>query len=237
MVGHNAIRRRHTDGHLQADGVREERRWLIPSFLEAPIVELYDAVATGLGGCDRKIVQFIGVRGGEGTSTVARQFARVAAAVPDRSVLLLDAATPAAGRGESSAFATVGGVLDAIQTGRSVEDALVRDDASRLALAILTGGTSSANLVGLPAFDDLWRDLRKRFDLVVVDSPPAIGCVDGIAVARKVDGVILLFEAEKTPLAMAKHASEKIIKNGGHLVGVALNRRKYHVPQFLYRLL
>ncbi len=49
-----------------------------------------------------------------------------------------------------------------------------------------------------------------------------------------VDGVIIVVEAEKTRWQVALSLKEKIINNGGNILGLVFNKRQYYIPQFIY---
>src|SRR5678816_4692928 len=85
--------------------------------------------------------------------------------------------------------------------------------------------------------DTLWPELRERFDFIVVDSPPAIPTNEGIALAARADVVALVIEAERTRAALAREAQTRLSDAKANLVGVILNRRRHHIPRWLYRLL
>ena len=82
-----------------------------------------------------------------------------------------------------------------------------------------------------------WEPLKERFDLIIVDSPPVMLFPDGPAIVSKVDGVILVIEAEKTRWQVALNVKEKIIKSGGTILGTVFNKRKYYIPEYLYKYL
>jgi Mrp family chromosome partitioning ATPase len=77
--------------------------------------------------------------------------------------------------------------------------------------------------------------LRSEFDLVLIDSPPVQRSYDGIIMAREVDTNLLLVEAEKTRSAVAQNLRDRILDAGGHISGVVLNKRRFHIPGFIYR--
>jgi len=54
-------------------------------------IHVYQNLAAVISDSTKKVVQFIGSREGEGTSTVVREFARVSASTFGKLVLLLDA--------------------------------------------------------------------------------------------------------------------------------------------------
>ena len=55
------------------------------------MLSLYKVIDTMLPDMGNRVLQFMGSRAGEGTSTVVREFARIAAERIGRSVLLMDA--------------------------------------------------------------------------------------------------------------------------------------------------
>ena len=55
--------------------------------------------------------------------------------------------------------------------------------------------------------------------------------------APKVDGVILVVEADRTPLADAESAKRSLDRVGARIYGVVLNRRRSYVPATLQALL
>ena len=76
--------------------------------------------------------------------------------------------------------------------------------------------------------------LRKNFDLILVDTAAANESSDSIALPRKVDGVVMIVEAEKTRWQVARDVKEGIEKQGGRILGVVLNGRRHHIPERIY---
>ena len=92
-------------------------------------------------------------------------------------------------------------------------------------------------LFNSPRFDGFWTNLKHNFDLVLIDSPPLTVSPDGLALASKVDGVILVVEADKTKWRTARHVREKIEMVGGKMLGVVFNKRRFYIPQSIYKYL
>lgn len=80
-------------------------------------------------------------------------------------------------------------------------------------------------------------DMRGQFDFTLLDSPPINMSPEGPALAPWVDGVLLVVRAGHTRWEVVRHAKEQIQLNGGKILGVVLNRRRYVIPDFLYRRL
>jgi Mrp family chromosome partitioning ATPase len=78
---------------------------------------------------------------------------------------------------------------------------------------------------------------RRQYDYIVVDGPPLDEAPESIALAANVDGVVLVLDARNTRRRIALRAKERIEQVGGKVLGVALNRRRFYIPGWLYRLL
>ena len=75
------------------------------------------------------------------------------------------------------------------------------------------------------------------FDFVIFDGYSVMSSSQVSRAGRCFDIILLVVECEKTRLPMMETAEEKIRNNGGAAIGVVINRRKYHIPQTVYRLL
>jgi capsular exopolysaccharide synthesis family protein len=72
-----------------------------------------------------------------------------------------------------------------------------------------------------PALQELFADLHRRFDRIVVDLPPLLPVLDARMIARSVDAVILVIGARRTT---RRHVEEALtIIEPDRLLGVVLN--------------
>lgn len=62
-------------------------------------------------------------------------------------------------------------------------------------------------------------------------------CSDVIALAGKVDGVVLVVESERTRREVALQYKDRLEKSGAHILGVVLNKRRFHIPEWVYNRL
>jgi len=92
---------------------------------------------------------------------------------------------------------------------------------------------------GTEAEASLPKDLKSLFrregTFVVVDTPPLLESALALRICSSASGVVLVVEAEKTRWEVAKEAREMLRRSDAHLLGVVLNRRRFHVPDWLYR--
>ena len=86
-------------------------------------------------------------------------------------------------------------------------------------------------------FEGFLRIARARFDYVILDTPPVSRYVDCLVIGPRVDHVILVVRAHRTKKQIVVHAKEQIAKHGGRIMGVVLNRRRFFIPEFIYKRL
>ncbi len=103
-------------------------------------------------------------------------------------------------------------------------------------LSVITAGSGeedSVELLHSERLPKLLHELADSFDIVLIDTPPALHMVDTRMIARVCDGVILVVRASVTTLDEAAKARDLFDSDGVHLVGTILNdfnpqRQGYH---------
>ena len=79
-------------------------------------------------------------------------------------------------------------------------------------------------LLGSQRMRELREELRKSFDVIVMDSPPVLIGADAAVLGQIADGVLLVVNAGKTRREMAREAVERLRQVGANVIGVVLNR-------------
>ena len=74
------------------------------------------------------------------------------------------------------------------------------------------------------AFDEMLLRARQNYDMVFIDSPPVLAVGDALALARKVDAVILAVRWGKTPRSVVLGALKVIDSAGGVVAGTVMSR-------------
>jgi Mrp family chromosome partitioning ATPase len=72
--------------------------------------------------------------------------------------------------------------------------------------------------------ESLLGDLRSSADYVVIDTPPALVVSDAMIVAPRVDGVVVVVDADETTGGAASHTIDQLEQVGGNVIGSVLNR-------------
>jgi Mrp family chromosome partitioning ATPase len=206
--------------------------------LEAEMLELQRGVdALVPPGGDTRVLVFTGARAGEGTSTIARAFARLLADRTKGSTLILDANQNHPDQHRAFGLSNEVG-WDDFGPSDELERAIYRTSYPRLWVSPMSwDDTPAANLLEGAMLERMLHRLRHWFDTVIVDSGPLATCPAGLALARQANGVILVVEADATRWPVAQAAQNAIVRAGARPLGVVLNKRRYHIPGPIYRLL
>jgi Mrp family chromosome partitioning ATPase len=79
--------------------------------------------------------------------------------------------------------------------------------------------------------------LRVNFDNILIDCHPLKYSSDAAVLAANADGVVVVVEAGRTRHEEILNAQRTIEVAGGKLLGFVLNKRRYPVPEWLYKRL
>jgi capsular exopolysaccharide synthesis family protein len=172
-------------------------------------------------------VQVVGITSAlpaEGKTVTAISLARVQA-MSGQSVVLLDCDLRR--RSTDILFQGVAEVgLTEVLDGTVTFDQAVRIDEKTGAHYVPL--TSKAHLAKSPfsgaAFDNLLLELRKRYSLIVLDTPPLLPVVDTRVLAQKVDALALLVRWRSTPMNAVKSAIHQLDSVHAPITGVALTQ-------------
>jgi hypothetical protein len=183
----------------------------------------------------------------EGTTTIAQSLAHVAARNP-RTKVIMCRVTHDGHDGEEAGtpYIYLEPVLHPSQESARASQAQsqltanARGDNGSYALAQVNNGNGGPMMGQLTASSDLTyivKSLTGSFDLVVVDLPPVSAGPLGPSLAKGLDGVIVVVEAERTRVPAVRATRKSIEMYGGTILGFVLNKRKFHIPEALYRRL
>ena len=185
-----------------------------------------------------KTILFCSAGEGEGNSTVLLHFAQTLAAEGYR-VLLVDANLRNPTLHRLLRTERENGLTELSSgNGKNVTD--VMKETALNNLWVITSGSPYPNPAAIfesDFFDPVIDQMKIQADWVLFDSPSLRSSSDSIALARKVDGVVLVVQAEKTRWEVVQESKERLENGGGKILGVVLNKRRFHVPNWLYKSL
>ncbi len=223
----------------------------LPKSLEIKLLALYARIETMLADAPGgRVVEFTGIGSGHDCSKIVYEFARLVAYRRNKRVLLMGASPVPYVRGD------FGGPGHALEASRSAEAGATADDDDDPFPEALEAGsddsrtnpnaetdeardlvTSVERTTPAERFGGMLDTFRERFDLVVIDAPSPDGALDGVTLSHVVDGVVIVVESGKTRWQVVQNAIDEVRARGGRVLGVAINKRRFYVPDFLYRRL
>lgn len=94
-------------------------------------------------------------------------------------------------------------------------------------LQVLCSGPVPPNpseLLGSAKMRALLPLLSSQFDVIILDSPPALAVTDSVLLSPRVDGVLLVAQAGKTKRGHLQQVNDRLQEANAHVAGVVLNR-------------
>lgn len=159
---------------------------------------------------------------GEGKSFVAANLAQVIVRQAGRKVLLIDADLRRSQLHEYLGAPPSPGLVEFLRGAVSETEVMQRGPLEDL--YFIAGGAQArqpAELISNGKLKNLIERMSATFDWIIVDSPPIMPVSDAAVLADMCDGVLMVVQANATPLEAAQKARLEFHKR---LVGVVLNR-------------
>jgi capsular exopolysaccharide synthesis family protein len=116
------------------------------------------------------------------------------------------------------------GLTNFLTTDLMLEDVILQTPVDNL--YFMPSGILPADAAGIlnsRRMSELIQDVKQRFDLIFVDSPPILGVSDAAVISSEVDLSIIVVQHRKLPRNMLLRVKQSIENVGGNILGVVLN--------------
>ena len=116
------------------------------------------------------------------------------------------------------------GLTNYLTTDLLLEDVILQTPVDNL--YFMPSGILPADAAGIlnsRRMSELIQDVKQRFDLVLIDSPPILGVSDASVLASEVDLTMIVVQHRKLPRNMLVRVKQAVENVGGQVVGVVLN--------------
>ncbi|MBA3974107.1 MAG: hypothetical protein C0504_07815 [Candidatus Solibacter sp.] len=207
---------------LSLDRVTAERRLSV--LAESFRSMLTSILFSGNGHGRPKALVVTSASPGEGKTTVATNLS-IAIAETGMRVLLIDGDTRKGRIDKVFSVENDEGLTTVLRNPKRDWRGLVRE--TQIAnLHVLTTGPGVAgpsNFLHARQFPAMMAEIREEYDMVVIDTPPALQIPDARLIGRLTDGVILVIRAGMTTRDAAVAVSERLRQDGVPLIGTVLN--------------
>jgi len=171
-----------------------------------------------------KVVAITSALPGEGKTTTSVCLARSAAQQGHR-VLLVDCDLRRRSVNRLMGKEPDKGLIEVLAGEASLSDVLQVDGVTGVQLLPLAKSSlTPKDVFGSAAMDRLLDELRRSYDLVILDTAPVLPVADTRVLAPKADAVVFLARWRKTPEHAIQNAFRQLLGTGAHLGGVALTQ-------------
>jgi uncharacterized protein involved in exopolysaccharide biosynthesis len=195
-----------------------------PAFSEA-VLSATVALTAGRQRQRARVVVLCGARAKDGSSWAAISIARMAARL-GLKVVLIDGDGKNHGVLDAAGLEPQSGILEAALGRAGLAEAMMRDRESPIRIAALCGPALAAQPrgYGVDRLGPIFTALRKHFDLVIIDAPPALEVADARFFAEHADGVVIVGRWGDTPSRIVLDAIDSLQRAGGRVVGALIQR-------------
>ena len=219
----------------------EKSELIVNDFPRSPVSEAFRLFRTNLyylfENNESKSICITSSDAGEGKSWVRANLATVCAQY-GKKVLVVDADLRKGRQhrifkrnnrtGLSDILKELRGKIDEDDAKKIVEELTVKiQDTEVSNLYLLTSGPVSFNpsdLLGTANLDFLLKLLKREFDLIIIDTPPASIITDALLFAKTVDYMFIVASSKKTKKEVLLNTKKAVENVGGRIPGIILNQ-------------
>jgi polysaccharide biosynthesis transport protein len=179
-----------------------------------------------------RVVLLTSARPGEGKTSVTLNLA-LTLAQSGRRVVVVDADLRAGNCHRMLGVSNRRGLADVLSNSLPLEEVLQRTAVDGL-FFIPRGAIPPypADLLGSGKMQEVLQALREGFDLVLIDSPPAVAVSDAEILSVQCDGVLLVLRAQKTPAETVQRMVERLESVGARILGTVLVGVDFRNPDY-----
>jgi uncharacterized protein involved in exopolysaccharide biosynthesis/Mrp family chromosome partitioning ATPase len=184
------------------------------------------------------VIQLTGANRHNGSSTTASNLALVLAwDLVDHRILLVDGNLADPSAHQTFGLAREPGLLNYL-TGemdlRQIVQPTMRPNLDLIAIG--KPATQVLSPFDLLKFPNFLGEVQTSYDFVLFDSAPILGSSDSLTISTKVDGVILVTEANHTHYETII-SIENYLQDSAKIIGIVLNKRRFVIPKVLYNII
>jgi capsular exopolysaccharide synthesis family protein len=171
-----------------------------------------------------KVVAVTSALPGEGKTTTSACLA-VSMAGASTKVILVDCDLRRQGVSDAFGLTPKKGLREVLNGQATLSDAIYTDGPAGLHILPLTPHSADdQDLFDMEALDRVLGDLRRRYDIVLLDTAPVLPVAETRVLAQKADVVALLVRWRHTPLKAAQRATDLLKEAGVNFAGAALTQ-------------
>lgn len=213
---------------------------IVDRYYNAP-TELRDSIKTlraniSFASLDKgiKSVAFTSVVPSEGKTTTSC-FLGIAMAEAEKKTLIVecDYRHPMVGR--NFEIEATKGLMNYLSGEDEIEDCVTPTEIADLyVLDTTTKIKNPVELISSPAFSEMVKVLRDKFDFIIYDTPPLGAFIDAAHISSQVDGAIIVIRQGQVDRRAAKEVIDQLKKANANIIGSVINAVEVKKSSYYY---
>lgn len=197
--------------------------------------EEYKSIRTNVVLCGKKMKAIVvtSTLSGEGKTTVSFELSKSMAEAGKKCIYIDADLRKSTDHSRYLIDREVRGLTHYLSSMYEMDDVIYRSNFMNL--SVIFAGPNAPNpveLLGNDRFKFLMEELKKRYDYIIVDTPPLGSVVDSAVIASTCDGAIMVIEAGNYQPRMVKAVKEQLEKAGCSVLGAVLNKAEVYDREY-----
>lgn len=202
------------------------------------LMTLRNSIDSELKNNDYRVIMFTSAVAGEGKTTIVAFLARMLALGETDRVLLVDCAVANPEIHTLFGLENDRGILNYLSGSAPLEEVIRNVDDGVLDV-VTTGPRRGADIIQ-PLFNSdkmstFIHATREMYDYVLIDTSAVLEAPETPIIGSYATGTVIVVQSGRTKREVIKRAMLMIEKLDGRFLGTVLNRKKYYIPEFIYR--
>jgi len=173
---------------------------------------------------DARVIMVTSARPGEGKTTIAANIGWAFSSMGERT-LIIDCDLRRGRLHKACEVTNSPGLTDAL-TGKAEADVCINKSAADQLWIFPRGPVvaGTTELLNTATFSNMLKDLRGKYDRIILDTPPVLGLSETSFLQSHAEGVVLVVRSDATPRKDVEDAYHALSKLDAHFYGFVLNR-------------
>ncbi|EHI98337.1 capsular exopolysaccharide family [Clostridium sp. DL-VIII] len=170
----------------------------------------------------------------EGKSTVAGNLA-LSFAENDKKVIIVDCDLRKPSLHEKFNISNTSGLSDVILKRDSLDNVIQKHNKNLYVISSGKFTEKPASMLASQTMDDILTELNQKYDIILLDSPPAQAVTDAQILSSKVDCTLIVIRSGLTNAKSVLETKSLLTKVSGLVIGTVLHRTEYNKDTYYYR--
>jgi protein-tyrosine kinase len=225
---------------LMKRGIKQKETFLrgIDNDFRRSLLNLRNSIDSEMKQKESRIIVFTSAVKGEGKTTIAASLARVLALSESEKVLLVDCSVVNPELHKLFGVKNDAGILEYLSGEKELPQIIQTLDAG--VLDLVTVGTIREANVTQPLFNSekmalFIGEVAEKYDYVLIDTSAILEAPETPIIGSYAEGIVMVINTGVTRREVIKRAMLMVEKLDGIFIGTVLNRKKYFIPEFIYR--